>query len=272
MRMIRWYRILINYLNQKWVKNDECMISVSDEGFLSGTSVYESLRTYSGNIFHFSDHYKRLRHSADAFMIETPFNESELLELIIEGIKMNSIEEAYIRIQLSLSGTVFLSFSNMPEIDKNIYKDGIKIGISDIRRNPVIYLGKVVKTTASSDVFMARCRFSKKDFYEKIMLNSQGFLAEGTFSNIFIIKNGEIITPSLDTGILDGITRRTVIKHAEAVKEFKVHERKMEVYELFESDEVFLTHTSAGIVPVREICSVKKNNHELIYKLKENFI
>lgn len=270
--MTGWYPKLLNYLNGKWLENDKCLVSVNDEGFLSGTSVYETLRTYSGIIFGYEQHLMRLKHSAEAFSIEIPVSEQFLSDLIHKGIENNRIKEAYVRVQLTLSGTLFIFFKELPTANQDIYKNGVKIGISSVRRNPVLYNGKVVKTTASSDVFMARSRFDRKNFYEMLMLSPDGFVAEGTFSNVFIIKNETVITPSLDTGILDGVTRKKVIEHIKQMNEICLLERKIEVSELFECDEIFLTHTSAGIVPVSAICSIQKNNHKTTNLLKNEFI
>jgi len=249
------------FFNGDWIEEKDVKISFFDRGVLYGESVYEVLRTYKRQIFSFEQHYKRLINSASEMNIPIFYTAEELVEIIKKGIEINTSKEAYIRIQFSSAvdyvsfgkqpGNCIILVKEMPEVNREIYIKGVIVDFSLIRRRVPNIMGKTIKTTAALDVFLAR---GKRDsaVYDSLMINSEGYLAEGTFSNIFLVKEGKISTPSLDSGILHGVTRENALKIIRRMG-IEIEERLINVFELFFCDEVFLTHTSAGVVPVSKI-------------------
>ena len=236
------------YQDGEWVERDKY------DGLLRGEAIFETVRTWNGNIFALTMHYERLMESAHEVSISLPFNVDELRGILKEGIgkvPKSRNEEIRFRIILTLDANPSVYIWAEPfSIPDYIHEEGVKVGISRYRRMPVESCPPKVKFLSRPDIILARKH--KGDNYDVIMLNIHGCVAEGTFSNVFLVKSGALITPDVDSGILPGITRKIVMDFAREL-EIPVFERKVEVRELFQCDEMFLTHTSAGIVPVRRL-------------------
>jgi len=239
------------YMNDKWINRDDARVSVFNPGFASAESVYETLRTYDGKIFKFFRHYERLINSATAMRFSVHKSNAELEDIIYEGMERNGIKEAYIRIQITSLPDTIVSVKALPERKHEIYEKGVPIGISPIKRNAYMYNGTAIKTTAALDVFISRLN-KPPEYYDWLMMNTTGKIAEGSFSNVFLVNSGILMTPSLETGILSGITREVAIELAEK-ETFPVFEKTITSDELNTADEIFLTHTSRGIVPVSRL-------------------
>ncbi|PLV58316.1 aminotransferase class IV [Thermotoga sp. KOL6] len=208
---------------------------------------YETLRTYNRIPFAAYKHYKRLERSVSFFNIALSFKFEEFLGILKEGVRHFDCESR-IRVYVSVdSGEAFFVFSplKIPNVEM-----GVDTKIASVRRIPTLSTPPNLKITGRTDIVLARREI--KDCYDVILLGVNGEVCEGSFSNIFLVKEGRLITPSIETGILDGITRENVIKLADTL-EIPVEERTVWVWELFEADEVFLTHTRVGIVPVRRL-------------------
>lgn len=207
--------------------------------------VYETVITYCKKLFMLKEHFRRLSNSAKLVGIEKIPDFNELEDLL--GSLMDDIDgEVYYKIYLRPNGDIFVEYQKAP--GDLVLAD---LEFSKFRKSNVI--PSQLKVVSRTDVLLARIH---KKTYDVLMLNSEGFLAEGSFSNVFLVKEGSIITPSLDTGILSGITREIAIKIAKE-NGFEVVERKVLPWEVFESDEVFITHTSRGIVPVKRVESLE---------------
>jgi branched-chain amino acid aminotransferase len=213
------------------------------ESLTRGIAVYETLRTYDGKPFAVSEHYKRLCKSLSYLRIEPPTFEE------FEKLVYNNLSE---RIRIVFACSEKLINYVLAEDTKEMNVDFVRIDFTKIRRADPWSIPPDLKSIGRPDIYLAR--LTKADNYDVIMLGGKGQVCEGTFSNVFIVKGSTIVTPSLDSGILDGITRMYVIKFLKE-KGYLVEERIVEPYELFESDELFLTHTSRGIVPVNQIGS-----------------
>ena len=238
-------------MNDEWIKRDEARVSIFNPGFASSESVYETLRTYDGEIFKFFRHYERLINSATAMRFSVQKSNAELEDIIYEGMERNGIKEAYIRIQITSLPDTIVIVKELPERKREIYEKGVRIGISPIKRNAFMYNRTAIKTTAALDVFISRLN-KPPEYYDWLMMNSNGKLAEGSFSNVFLINDGVLITPSLETGILSGLTTEVAIELAEK-ETIPVFEKTINQEELNDAEEIFLTHTSRGIVPVRKL-------------------
>lgn len=234
-----------------------------------GIAVYETIRTYNRKPFAVLEHYKRLKKSLSYLKIDPP-EFSEFEELILNSISDNSSSTAFvdqrIRIIYAYDGRLvnYVSLENIDETEVEY----VKIDITHVRRADPSSIPPDLKSLGRPDIYLAR--LTKGDNYDVIMLGSKGQVCEGTFSNLFLIKDGRIVTPSIESGILDGITRMYAIKFFKEIG-WQVEERFVELKELYESDEVFLTHTSRGIVPINRIGKIEKKSTDLSRKFSARF-
>jgi branched-chain amino acid aminotransferase len=225
-----------------------------------GIVVYETIRFYNKIPFAIEEHYKRFLNSLSYISKEkVSFKEFEK-----HVIKYNNFDR--VKIFGVVDGSLKL-FS----IGENFLIEplsSINIDISNVRHADPMSIPPNLKSIGRPDLYIAR--LNKGDFYDAILLGNKGQVCEGSFSNVFIIRAGKIITPSIDSGILEGITRKYVI---EMLNEYgyEVEERMIEVKELFYADEIFLTHTSRGIVPVDSLGKKFFFSKELSSKLSKEF-
>jgi len=257
------------WLNDKLIPQSKAKISILDRGFLYGDGVYEAVRVYEGKIFRAEEHWERLDHSLKSVRIKTPWSNKFLTHACNATIKGNRLKNCLLRITIS-RGTGALGYD--PSLCKNptltviawpvredlpiLWNKGTKIAITKIRRNHVLSLNPAIKNTNSLNGILAKMESLEKGAFEGVLLNLDDHVAEGTISNIFMVKNGIIKTPSLRCGILDGVTRAAMIQTAKKSK-LKVVETKIKLPELIQADEVFLTSTTMEAMPVIRIDQVK---------------
>ncbi len=206
--------------------------------------IYETVRTYGKKPFAFDEHFKRLQRSASYVSIKIPFTSSDLLS-ILKDLAKETASESYFRIYVEPGGDFYIEAKELKDLLKSE-----RVTFSPIRKAPESSIPAQLKIVSRTDIMLARVL--KGDFYDALMLSSSGFLAEGSFSNVFLVKDDVLVTPSIETGILDGITRKYTIELAKSLG-IKVVERLVHPWEVFQADEIFLTHTSREIVPVKEI-------------------
>jgi len=204
--------------------------------------VYETLRTYNKKPYFLEEHFKRLLASASLVNIKVKITKEDIEEFALDFCK-DKEEECYFKIYIDTSSSFYIEATllehNAPQ--------SVKIGFSPFRKAPSSSIPSQLKVITRSDILMTR--INKGDNYDLLMLNSGGFVAEGSFSNVFFVKNGVLLTPPLDCDVLDGITRRNVMEIAKSCG-IEVVEKRIQPWEVFLFDEIFLTHTSKGIVPV----------------------
>jgi len=238
------------YNGKEWVEYP--LISADDEGFMRGYSVYEVIRTHSGIPFSFEKHYKRMKKSSDFLGMEI-FPKEKLSEIIKQAIKIHSYEEYRFRVYLtpetSKNKTFYLFVEEIKE-NNEILENGVVINIARERKPHSPVIPYYVKTPLNGYTKYLNKKYDY--YYDSLILNEFGYVTECTYSNIFIVNSGILITPSLNSGILPGVTRDNVIELARNLS-IEVEERNIEVWELLSSEEVFLSHTSMGVVPVRRI-------------------
>lgn len=240
-----------------WLNEDEAKLSIDEPGFLYGGVAYETLRTYNLKLFAARYHYERLLTSLSHLGLTLSIDYSTFRRILQEGVeKLN--REASIRVVAVPRGR-FSAFDYEPtDCELIVYLrelklqpvDFVKVKVSNVRKIDPSSTPPDLKVAGRTDILLAKR--NKGDAYDVIMLGSRGQVCEGTFTNVFIVKKGKVITPSLDSGILPGITRLNVIKLCESLH-IDVEERWVEPSELYGADEMFLTHTSRGIVPVNEL-------------------
>src|SRR3989304_5862795 len=215
---------MLIFLNNSLVPGGEARGSALDRGFLSGAGIFETLRAYSGAIFHCNDHLDRLFHSAEAICLRIPFTRDYLMEALYRTLEANHLKDAYLRLSVTrgvsepgldiegcLSPTLTIiakEFSGYPE---GLHQSGIRAAVVNTRRIPASALNPAVKSLNFLDNIMARVEAKRLNAAEAIMLNMEGYVAEGTVSNIFMVKGGLVKTPPLSAGILNGVTRSIVI-------------------------------------------------------------
>lgn len=250
------------YLNNKLVPEEEALISVFDHGFLYGDGIYETMRAYKGIVFMIDEHIKRLFRSGDLIRLKISMSHEEVKEAIYKTLRKNNLKEAYIRLSISrgrgeigldpelCQGPTFVIIAKeFRKYPRKLYEKGVKASIVKTRRNAPEALNPKIKSLNFLNNILAKIEAKESDAYEAIMLNSRGYLTEGTTSNIFFVKNKTLYTPSVEAGILDGITRGIVIRTAKA-KGIKVEEGLYIPEELYKADEAFITNTTLEILPI----------------------
>ena len=250
------------YINGKLYPKDEAKISVFDHGLLYGDGVFEGIRCYNGNIFKLSEHIDRLYDSAKAISMEIQLTRDELKDAVINTLKANNLEDSYIRLivtrgvgKLGLNpficaeSQVIIITDFIQLYSKELYEKGLDAIIVPTIRNHSDALNPNVKSLNYLNNILAKIECINAGATEGIMLNKDGYVAEGTGDNIFIVKNNGIVTPPTTAGILIGITRNVVIELANEAGT-TVKEEQLTRDDLYNADECFLTGTAAEIIPV----------------------
>jgi len=250
------------YINGKLYPKDEAKISVFDHGLLYGDGVFEGIRCYNGNVFKFSEHIDRLYDSARAISMEIKLTKDELKDAVINTLKANNLKDSYIRLIVTrgvgkLGLNPFLCSESQVIIitdfiqlySKELYEKGLDAIIVPTIRNHSDALNPNVKSLNYLNNILAKIECINAGATEGIMLNKDGYVAEGTGDNIFIVKDNEIVTPPTTAGILIGITRNVVIELANEAG-MTVKEEQLTRDDLYNADECFLTGTAAEIIPV----------------------
>lgn len=253
------------YIDGRYVLKEEAKVSVFDHGFLYGDGVFEGIRAYRGRVFKLNEHLQRLYNSAKAIALRIPLKEGELKEKILETLRRNNLKDAYIRLIISRGkGDLGLDPEKCPQACVIIITDKIKIypeefyekGLSVItastRRNIPVALDPQIKSLNYLNNILAKIEANLGNVSEAIMLNKDGYVAECTGDNIFMVKEGTLFTPPMWVGVLKGITRNVVIELAQK-ENILVKEEAFSIASLYTADECFLTGTAAEIIPVTKV-------------------
>ncbi len=253
---------MLVYLNGRFVPQEEAMVPVFDHGFLYGDGIYETMRAYKGRFFLLDRHLTRLRYSADAVSLTLPMPIDRISAVLYESLKVNRLDEAYVRLHISRGpGDIGLDPGLCPEptvvivakpfkaYPPEYYARGASVSIVKTRRNHPLALNPSIKGTNFLNNILAKIEANKAGAYEGIMLNWEGFVAEGTISNIFMVKGGVLLTPALNVGILEGVTRGLVLYLARK-ENVPAREAVFVPQELLEADECFITNSTMEIMPV----------------------
>ncbi|MBA4372219.1 MAG: branched-chain amino acid aminotransferase [Thermodesulfovibrio sp.] len=252
------------FLNDRLVDESEAMVSVFDHGFLYGDGVYETMRAYEGVVFSLDEHLGRLGRSASLIRMQIP-GRKFIAGAVYETIRANGLSNAYVRVTLSRGkGPIGLdpalckkpTLVIIAELFKpypvKLYQDGVFLVISPVIRNHVRAINPMIKSLNFLNNILAKADAIDRGAYEAIMLNTEDNIAEGTVCNIFFVKDGSVCTPSVDAGILDGITREIVISLARK-SGLPVHEGLFSPADILSATEVFFTNTTAEVMPVSRV-------------------
>ncbi|MDE5412400.1 branched-chain-amino-acid transaminase [Alkalihalobacterium chitinilyticum] len=253
------------YLNGEFVEKHNAKISVYDHGFLYGDGVFEGIRVYDGNIFQLKEHLERLYNSAKSIMLNIPHSLEELTQIIVETIKVNELQDAYIRLVVSRGvGNLGLDPASCPTpnviviaeqltlFPKELYENGLEIVTVPTRRNRPDVLSPKVKSLNYLNNILVKIEASLAGVSEALMLNNEGYVAEGSADNVFIVKGNKILTPPGYVGALEGITRNAIIDIASDLG-YDVKEEPFTRHDVYVADEVFLTGTAAEVIAVVKV-------------------
>ena len=253
------------YLNDKLVEQDEAKVSVFDHGLLYGDGIFEGIRLYDGCVFKLEEHLERLEYSAKAIMLKMPWSRQEISDAVCETCRANGLKDGYIRLVVTRGvGSLGLSIKNCdaPQLiiiaDKiqlypeEFYEQGLRIITVPTRRINPAALPPTVKSLNYLNNILAKIEAQHLGYHEAIMLNDQGYIAECTGDNVFVILKGELITPAASAGALKGITRDTALSIAEELG-IPWREANLTRYDVWVAEELFLTGTAAEIVPIVEV-------------------
>ena len=251
------------YVNGRISDERDAVVSVFDHGFLYGEGVYETLRTYNRRLFLFDRHARRLRRSAGMIALDLPFSDDDLLQAITETIGRAALrDEAYVRVLVTrgvgeltydpkATPSHTLAIIVKPQVDppEAAYRDGVAVAIVDIIRNHPGSVNPMIKSNNLMNNALAMQEAIRRGAFEGVMRNYRGDLTECTTANLFVVKDGTVLTPPLDAGILPGITREFIFEIGRAAG-IEMHEAALRDEHLYGADEAFLTSTTREAVPI----------------------
>jgi branched-chain amino acid aminotransferase len=250
------------YIGGKYYDKAEAKISVYDHGFLYGDGVFEGIRIYASKVFRLREHVDRLYESARHIRLEIPLSKEAMTEAVLDAVRTNQRKDGYIRLVVTRgAGTlgldprktsdpqVIIIADDISMYPAELYENGLEIvTVSTIRNHPNA-LNPRIKSMNYLNNILAKMEGAQAGCLEALMLNHKGEVSECTGDNIFLVKRGELRTPPLDAGILEGITRNAVIELARAAR-IPVHEMSLTRHDVYAADECFLTGTAAEVIAV----------------------
>jgi len=253
------------YINGKFFDQADAKISVFDHGFLYGDGIFEGIRLYSGCVFRLEEHLERLEYSAKAILLDLPWTRKQISDATCESCRVNGLKDGYIRLVVSRGvGSLGLSPKSCatPQLiiiaDKiqlyppEFYEQGLKIITVPTRRCNPAALPPTIKSLNYLNNILAKIEAQNLGFHEAIMLNDQGYIAECTGDNLFLVHKGKLLTPPFSAGALSGITRGAVLDIAKKLK-MPVEEKNLTRYDAWIADEIFITGTAAEVVSIIEM-------------------
>lgn len=250
------------YIDGKIYAEQDAKISVFDHGLLYGDGVFEGIRFYNGRVFKLEEHLERLEDSARAICLTIPLSRREITEALIDTIRQNEMRDGYVRLvvtrgigdlglnpTLCKQPTVIIIASPITLYPEELYRRGLNVITCATRRVTQSVLSPAVKSLNYLNNIMAKIEANQANAGEGLMLNEEGYVAECTADNIFIIKRGAIFTPPVSAGALRGITRGVVFDLAKELG-LAISEPDLTRYDIYTADECFLTGSGAEIIPV----------------------
>jgi branched-chain amino acid aminotransferase len=258
-------RELLVYIDGEYRPKSRAKVSVYDHGLLYGDGVFEGIRAYDGVVFRLKEHIDRLYCSASVIMLSIPLTKEEMINAVLETLRKNHLRDAYVRLivtrgvgDLGLDPrkckkpTVIIITDIIRLHSGEAKENGIRTMLVWVKRDPVDATSHEVKSLNYMNSILAKIEANIAGLDEAICLDKNGHISEGVAENIFIVKNGKVITPPTSTGALVGITRDVAMKLAEKLG-YKAVQSNITPTDLFTADEAFFTGTAAEIVPIVEV-------------------
>lgn len=258
-------RAPVCWFNGRIVSNHEARVSVFDHGLLYGDGIFEGIRFYNGRPFRAAQHLTRLNASAAAIHLNIPFDETALDRAIDETIAAFGDNDGYLRLvvtrgegRLGLDPSscdrpnVFIIADQLSLVSAEVRERGARVIVAATRRIAVDALDPRIKSLNYLNHILARMEASRANADEAILLNAAGHVTEGSADNVFIVRDGALLTPPPIDGALEGITRAAILELAPTLS-VTARETSLSPYDLYTADECFLTGTGAELIPVREI-------------------
>lgn len=243
----------------------DAKISVYDHGLLYGDGVFEGIRVYSGKIFRLHEHIERLYESARSILLEMPWSRERMTEEVRRTVEANQKQDGYIRLVVTrgvgnlgldpnkcAEPQVIIIVDDISLYPARMYDEGMEIITSSVIRSHPNTISPRIKSLNYLNNILAKIEANRAGVPEALMLNHMGEVAECTADNLFIVKHGVVRTPPLNAGILEGVTRNTVIELAQAAG-ITVQEVALTRHDVYTADELFLTGTGAEIIPVVKV-------------------
>jgi len=256
-------------VNGEFVAKSLATVSVFDHGLLYGDGVFEGIRAYNGNVFRLDDHVRRLYDSAKVIQLQMPMTQHELTEAILETLRRNQLRDAYIRVvvtrgtgdlgvdpALCREPTVFIIAERSESALGPKEPRVVSLIVSSVRRDRVDATSHEVKSLNYLNSILAKIEARRAGADDAVLFDHRGYVSEASVSNIFIVRDNRVSTPSSAAGILHGITRARVIRLCSDLG-FDIAERDITPFELFTADEVFLVGTKSEIMAVKSINGIK---------------
>ncbi|HTD14010.1 MAG TPA: branched-chain-amino-acid transaminase [Chthoniobacterales bacterium] len=248
------------YIDGTLYEQSEAKISVFDHGVLYGDGVFEGIRFYQDRVFRLEEHIDRLWDSAKAIALDIPMPRTALIEATLETIRQNDLHDGYIRLlvtrgvgSLGLSPdscrrpSIVIIAATIALYPDSLYEKGLTLATCSVRRIPPGALSPRIKSLNYLNNILAKIEAQQAGAAEGVMLNEQGYVAECTGDNLFVVKNGVISTPPINAGILGGITRAVVFELAKK-NGIPIKEDDLTRYDILVADECFLTGTAAEVI------------------------
>ncbi len=257
------------YINGKYYDENEAKVSVFDHGFMYGDGIFEGIRLYNKNVFKLPKHIDRLFRSAKAICLDLPWTKQEIMDAVCDACRTNNLTDGYIRLIVS-RGKGKLGLSPFTCVDpqliiiadqiqlypQELYDNGLKAITVPTRRNSHAALPPMVKSLNYLNNILAKIEAQKLGFQECLLLNNEGYVAECSGDNVFIVFDGKLITPPVSCGSLGGMTREAAIDVAKQLG-IEVIEKPLTRFDVWTADECFLTGTAAKLIPLVELDSRK---------------
>jgi len=250
------------FLGDRFVDQKQAKISVFDHCLLYGDGVFEGIRLYRGCLFRLLEHIERLYSSAKYIMLQIPMSRGALIEKVCETVRRNGLQDGYIRLVVTRGvgplglapweckkPTIVIIADKITLYPAEYYQKGLEIVTVPTRRSHVESLNPRVKSCNYLNNILAKIEASIAGALEALMLDHNGFVNECTGDNVFLVKNGCLVTPPIFLGALRGITRDVVMEIARQ-EGIPVHEEPFTRFDVFDADECFLTGTAAEVIPV----------------------
>lgn len=274
------------WIDGRMLPKGQAAVSVFDHGLLYGDGCFEGIRVYQGRIFKCRSHMRRIFRNAERLRMKMPYTPEEVVDVMRMCIRQNGLTDGYIRLVFTRGvGSLGLNPFKCPKpsviciadeialYPPEMYNTGMKVVVAKRPRTPTVCLDPSFKSLNYLNNILAKIEAIDAGCLEAIMLSTDGYVGECTGDNLFIVKDGRVLTSPLDVGMLDGITRQFVIDELCPMAGVRCVEKKLKLADVLSADEIFLSGTAAEIIAVTQVDDKKISEGEgaVTKKLRAKF-